>query len=185
LLGPAGVDELPKDGVRAIASCAATLELFTANESALPYLRKLLPVYSNQESLETVLSDPVYSRFSTVSNDIPLSHSEIEGAWTQICAFQDGSKCFRPTAGSLLEAWKAIMAASIAESIPVESSFLVEDLWRAVEDAEIPRGLFNAVLERIADKDIIKNDNNSKCKTVKIFQVSPHSRQRGQDAKKL
>jgi len=139
------------------------LELFTLKESALPYLRKLLPVYSNPDSFAAIFTGPAYRSLSAVSNDIPLSYAEIEEAWTQICAFAKDGNCFRPTAGSLLEVWKAIMSASVAEGIPLGSTFLVDDLWKATKDSEFPRALFDAILARIADEDAMEDGGNSKC----------------------
>lgn len=139
------------------------MELFTLKESALPYLRKLLPVYSNPDSFAAIFTGPAYRSLSAVSNDIPLSYAEIEEAWTQICAFAKDGNCFRPTAGSLLGVWKAIMSASVAEDIPLGSTFLVDDLWKATKDSEFPRALFDAILARIADEDAMEDGGNSKC----------------------
>ncbi|TLD37907.1 ATP-dependent RNA helicase [Venturia nashicola] len=163
LLRPATEDDIPTDGVRAIASCAATLELYTFNDSAIPYLRKLLPVYSSLESLAAIFTGPAYPSLSAVSNEVPLSHGEIAQGWIQICAFAKDGNCFRPTAASLLQVWKAMVSASVAEDIPLNSTFLVDDLWKATKDSEFPRALLDAILARIADNDTMEDGDNSKC----------------------
>lgn len=163
LLRPSTEDHVPKDGVRAIASCAATLELYTLKESAIPYLWKLLPLYSSPESFAAVFTGPAYRSLHAVGNDIPLSYQEIEQGWIQICAFAKDGKCFRPTAASLLDVWKAMVSASLAEDIPLNSTFLVDDLWKATKDSEFPRALFDAILARIADDDTMEDGDNSKC----------------------
>ncbi|TID25794.1 ATP-dependent RNA helicase [Venturia nashicola] len=162
LLRPATEDDIPTDGVRAIASCAATLELYTFNDSAIPYLRKLLPVYSSLESLAAIFTGPAYPSLSAVSNEVPLSHGEIAQGWIQICAFAKDGNCFRPTAASLLQVWKAMVSASVAEDIPLNSTFLVDDLWKATKDSEFPRALLDAILARIADNDTMEDGDNSK-----------------------
>jgi hypothetical protein len=98
-----------------------------------------------------------------VCNGLPSSHYEISQAWERICAFEDSRKCFRPTATILLAVWKAILAASTAEKIDLGSAFLVGDLWKAVKDEDYPRGLFDAVMQRITEKDIMEVDSNLKC----------------------
>jgi sister chromatid cohesion protein DCC1 len=161
------------------------LELFTLKESALPYLRKLLPIYSNSDSFTAIFSGPAYRSLSAVSDDIPLSRVEIEQAWTQICAFAKDGKCFRPTASSLLGVWKAIVSASVAEDIPISTSFLVDDLWKATKDSEFPRALFDAILARIADDNAMEDGGNSKCAQIKTFQVFLNTQYNGQDTKLL
>jgi sister chromatid cohesion protein DCC1 len=138
-------------------------------ESALPYLRKLLPVYSNPDSLTATFTGPTYRSLFGVGSDIPLSPAEIEESWIQICAFSKDGICFRPTAGSLLEVWKAIMSAAVAEDIPLASSFLVDDLWKASKDSEFPRALFDAILARVANKGSMEVESNYKCAQVKTF----------------
>jgi hypothetical protein len=128
-------------------------------------------VYLNSDSFAATFSGPAYRSLSAVSNDIPLSHAEIEQSWTQICAFAKDSNCFRPTAGSLLGVWKAVVSASVAEDIPISSTFLVDDLWKATKDSEFPRALFDAILARIVDGDAMEDGGNSKCAQVKTFQV--------------
>ncbi|QDS73139.1 hypothetical protein FKW77_001700 [Venturia effusa] len=162
LLRASAEDDIPKDGIRAIASCPSTLELYTAKDSAIPYLRKLLPVYSSPESLTGIFTGPAYRSLSAVSNDVPLSYLEIEQGWMHICAFAKDGNCFRPTAASLLEVWKAMVSASVAEDVPLNKTFLVDDLWKATKDSDFPRALFDAILARIADNDTMEDGGNSK-----------------------
>jgi sister chromatid cohesion protein DCC1 len=108
---------------------------------------------------------------SDIAKDVPFSDGEIQQAWTQICAFQDGRKSFRPTAAVLLSLWKAIVAASVAENFDLGSSFLADDLWALVKDEEYPRGMFNAIMHRVAERDTMEIDSGSKCTGQNNFQI--------------
>lgn len=89
-----------------------------------------------------------------------------------MCAFAKDRNCFRPTAFSLLEVWKAIVSASVAEDVSLRSTFLVDDLWKATKDSEFPRALFDAILARIADDDAMEDGDNSKCTHSKTSGLS-------------
>jgi sister chromatid cohesion protein DCC1 len=154
-------DSIPQDGYCAIASCGATLEASSSNESAIPYLQTLLPEYSSRE----ISAEAVNSTYTlrNIGNDIPLSDGEIHQAWSQLCAFEEGGKVFRPTAAVLLSLWKAIITASTAENVNIGSAFLVDDLWSIIVDEEYPRGMFNAIMHRLAEPESMDVDSGSKC----------------------
>ena len=143
---------IPNDGIMAVAQCSATLELIPSEDSALPYLKKLLPLWTKDR---TSVTDSPRSKHDVLS-DIPLSDAEIEIAWTQLCAFElgttrpDGSTSgFRPASSDLLEFWKAICAASYAEAIPLDDPLDPEVVWRLVSDEGYPRPFFYAVMRRL------------------------------------
>jgi hypothetical protein len=102
---------------------------------------------------------------SSIGTDIPLSDGEIHQAWSQLCAFEEGGKAFRPIAAVLLTLWKSVVTASIAENIDIESAFLLDDLWAVVAEEEYPRGMFNAVMHHVAATDAMEVDSGSKCTT--------------------
>jgi hypothetical protein len=104
-----------------------------------------------------------YSTLSSLSDDIPLSDGEILQAWAQLCAFEMGGKAFRPTAGILLSLWKAMVAAAVAENIDLGSAFLADDLWALIREEGYPRGMFNVLLQRIAEQETMEVDSSSKC----------------------
>jgi hypothetical protein len=137
------------------------LEVSSSTDSALPYLQTLLPAYSSRELLAEAVSS-TYTR-ANIGADIPLSDGEIYQAWTQLCAFEEGGKAFRPTAAVLLSLWEAIVAASTAENIDLGSAFLLNDLWAVIADDGYPRDLFNAMTHRIAEADTMEVDSASKC----------------------
>lgn len=157
-------DALPASELRAVASCSATMELLTTSESALLYLRKALPIYSTRE---VNTSAAVQSSFRSIANDVPLSTQEIQDSWSELCAFEDGGASFRPIAGILLELWKAIYTGALLENIDLGSAFLHDDLWVAVADEDFPRGLFDAALRRIEDRNAmeVEAEEGAKCKS--------------------
>lgn len=162
----ADADSPPQDGFCAIASCGATIEISSSTDSALPFLQKLLPSYSNRD-IPANGSSTHTSTLATIGADIPLSDGEIQRAWTQLCAFEAGNQAYRPTAAVLLALWKAILSASVAEGMNIGSPFLAEDLWNIVKDEEYPRGMFDAIMNRIVaddDADQMEVDSDtSKC----------------------
>ena len=139
-------DAISSSGIKAIASCSVTLELSKSAESALPYLRNLLPVYSSRD-LDA--SAAVKGTFINVCSNVPLSGGEVKEAWTALCAFEEQDAAFRPSASVLLELWKAIVVATVAEDFELASSFLIEDLWISMREEEYPRGMLDAVFRRI------------------------------------
>jgi hypothetical protein len=104
------------------------------------------------------------SSFDTICADIPLSNGELQDAWSAICAFEEQGASYRPTADILLQLWKAITVAAVAENMDLTGAFLVEDLWTTVKDEDFPRGLFDAFLQRVEDRNSMDVDAESKCK---------------------
>jgi sister chromatid cohesion protein DCC1 len=164
-------------GIQAISSTGVTLELSQSTESALPYLRKALLIYSSRD-LNAAAA--VKSSFETVCRDIPLSNGEVQDAWSMLCAFEEQGASYRPTANILLQLWKAITTTAFAEDLDLSKAFLVEDLWTAIKDEEYPRGMFDVFLYRVEDRNSMDVDANSKCKSRLLLRTEP-----GIDAKLL
>ncbi|KAF2458878.1 sister chromatid cohesion protein Dcc1 [Lineolata rhizophorae] len=161
--GPPQPAEEP--GLRAVACCATTLELLPPHEGneaqAEPemYLRELLPVYegpgaeadgdADMLDAETEAPGLRISKADAFA-DVPLSDEECEDGWRALCAFERGDAgAYRPAAGALLEAWKDILTASIAEGIEWGKQFRVGALWAVIEDENVPKGLFDGILRAI------------------------------------
>ena len=69
----------------------------------------------------------------------------------------------RPSIWALLSAYKAIFSAATSQGIHLESRFLIEDLWLAMEDDGYPRAFVEALLARLADKE---HPANGECKRL-------------------
>jgi hypothetical protein len=156
-------DAVPPLGIKVISTCGATLELSKSKESALPYLRKGLPVYTSRD-LNAAAA--VKQTFDDVCRNVPMSDGEVQIGWTALCAFEEQGASFRPSAAILLELWTAIKTAAIADDINITSAFLIEDLWITIRDEDFPRGLFDAFLRRIGEEDMMDGldaDAGSRC----------------------
>ena len=157
-------DLIPNLAIQAIATCSVTLELSKSTESAAPYLRKALPSYDSRDLNAT---KAVKTSFKEICGNVPLSNDEVLNAWVDLCAFEEQGASFRPSAGLLLELWKAIMTAATADTIDLTSAFLTEDLWIAVREEEYPRGLYDALLRRVEDGESMDVDTDAACKRAK------------------
>ncbi|KAI9774282.1 MAG: hypothetical protein M1840_004176 [Geoglossum simile] len=151
---------LQSPGLCAIASPKVTLELHHVASSPLPHLRKSIPIFHGPESrdgdLEMMASSPV--NFEKRGKDdifanTPACEEECERGWTEIAAFELYGGCVRPSIWALLSAYKAIFSAATSQGIELESRFLIEDLWQAMEDDDYPRAFVEAVLARLAAKE--------------------------------
>jgi hypothetical protein len=75
----------------------------------------------------------------------------------------------RPSIWALLSAYKAIFSAATLQGIQLESRFLIEDLWQAMEDDNYPRAFVEALLARLAAKEY---SIRGECKRFKPFYIS-------------
>jgi hypothetical protein len=179
--------------VTAVAKCASTLELHTLEEglSSTQFLERSLRLYDRPSSDGDVQmtgssSDLTLSESKRVKegifDDIPMSISECETAWKDLCAFVHSNTTtggelssltgFRPSAKVKLDVWKRMLEGSVLQGIDIEKQFLVKDLWKAVlddsEDEPFPRPLFQAVVRRLAESsgsnDNQDYDSEVKCK---------------------
>jgi len=141
---------LPIDGINAIASCTATLELHAVTESASNYLKVALITWDEDSST----SKPRQNGQSkhSILKEIPLSDGECEVSWAQLCAFEHNGRSYMPTAGALVSLWKDVLEVSIAESIDLSQMFLVDELWKVLDSqtmSSTPKQLLNALLCRL------------------------------------
>ncbi|KKA25664.1 hypothetical protein T310_0304 [Rasamsonia emersonii CBS 393.64] len=164
--------------VTAIAKCGSTLELHTLEEgfSATQFLERSLKLYDwlsvdgdvqmgEGGGLGSALTLSERKRVKEeILRDVPMSVSECESAWKELCAFvhsdtttgdNSGLTGFRPSARVKLDVWKRMVEGSVLQGIDMEKQFLVKDLWKAVldEDGEepFPQPLFEAVVRRLAE----------------------------------
>ena len=161
-------DVMPSQGIRAIASCGVTLEVSKSKESAFPYLRNALPLYMSRD-LNTAAA--AKASFDAICSNIPLSDGEVQAAWVDMCAFEEQGSSFRPSANILLELWTAILTAATADKINLTSVFVAEDLWISIRDEDYPRGLFDAIMQRIEDPEFMDVDAGPKCKCLSLFSI--------------
>ena len=147
---------IPLDRVSAIAQPTATLELIPSSFRGPSMLRNVLPVYniSRIESegnpgsaLVSRLADKM-SKYATLDN-VPLSSTEFEAFWTQLCAFEFEGQSWLPAATLLVGVWKSIISAAIANSLNLEQSFRIQDIMDLLREDGYPVPLIEAVVRRI------------------------------------
>lgn len=144
----------PTDGIRAIASCTATLELHPVTDTATNYLKAALLRWDG-ETLVSAAGRKPRSK-ADILKDVPLSPGECDNSWAQLCAFEYDAHCYQPTAQSLKSLWRDIVEAAVSESISLGEMFLVNELWKVLESqamGSVPRPFLEAVLRRLAPKD--------------------------------
>ncbi|KAI9667617.1 MAG: hypothetical protein M1821_000433 [Bathelium mastoideum] len=115
----------PQPGIRAVATCAHTLELLPQPASlatAKWHLAQHLPTWSGPESdslLTATTSSPSNLTRAAVFASIPLSPAECHNAWTALCAFEEAAqgRCWLPTAGARLGAWRAVLRGLVARGL--------------------------------------------------------------------
>lgn len=166
--GPDAVDTMTS-----IAKCGSTLELHTPPEgfSAIPFLMKMLRVYDRELSdgnhdvdmadvTGTETDADVAATINALFADIPISKTQCEQAWTELCAFVSRNSCWRPSPKCKVDVWKRVVEGSVLQGINLEQQFLVNDLWKSVLDDDdenggepFPRGLFEAIVERVCESE--------------------------------
>lgn len=144
-------NEIPIPVTRAIALCSSTLELHASTASAISLLRETLPVY------DVVAGDvdaTANGRTKAhVFNDMPLSDGECHAAWTQLMAFETDDGSYQPSPSALSQVWRSIMAAALAEGIPLDKQFMTNDVATAVAEEGHPASLTQAILAYLATDD--------------------------------
>ena len=142
---------MPLPGFAAIATCTATLELHPVSGSAIPYLITVLPVYDTGE--DTVDAAGNAQNKLHIFSNIPLSDDECEAGWRELVAFELAGSSYRPSAKTLLQIWRSINAAALAEGINLGSQFLTDDLHKAIEDEGYPLSLLTSLLSGLVAED--------------------------------
>ena len=133
--------------LRAIAQCAATLELIPATSSPEACLRTAIRLHPQSVASDTSTRAP--SR-DELLEEAPFSSAEFRKAWIQLCAFEDDGQARLPTASGLIGLWKSIVAAATVRSLDLSGSFPVGQLAGVVEEDGHTRALFQAVIARLS-----------------------------------
>lgn len=143
-------DNPERPRIAALAQNVFTLELTAAKpSSAAPYLKATLPMYSATGHYQV----KGHLTKGRVLSDVPLSQSECEQGWKELCCFElaGSSGSFVPSAKARLEAWKSMLATALADDIDLTSP-LVNDqiiyITGLCEDS--PAELSRAVLRSFA-----------------------------------
>ncbi|RDW78635.1 putative sister chromatid cohesion protein Dcc1 [Aspergillus mulundensis] len=156
--------------VTSIAKCGSTLELHKPAEgfSAVPFLNKMVRVFDGaawedmngaEAQDEGITGKEAMER---VFADVPVSRTQCEREWVEICAFvlpsptATATTYWRPSAEMRLRVWKRVVEGAVLQGIDLGKQFLVADLWKSVLDdddgvAPFPRPLFEAVVRRIRE----------------------------------
>ncbi|KAF1994452.1 hypothetical protein P154DRAFT_539596 [Amniculicola lignicola CBS 123094] len=143
-----GNEEIPAPTTRAVASCTATLELHPADTPPDAFLEEVLPVYDIVDK-EVDATGNGKSK-AVVLADIPLSEGQCEQAWKELMAFEFAGSSYRPSANTLVQVWKSIHDAALAEGIKLDQQFLTDTLLSALDDEGYPPSLIVAVLTGLA-----------------------------------
>ncbi|OAL04179.1 hypothetical protein IQ06DRAFT_115397 [Phaeosphaeriaceae sp. SRC1lsM3a] len=144
-------NEIPAPVTCAVASCTTTLELHPSNASAAALLRDALPVY--EQAADEMDATGNGRSMAAVFDDIPLSYAQCLSAWSELIAFELPKGSYRPSATVLVQAWSAINAATLAEGVPLDSQFLIDDITRAAAEEGYPPALITAILKHLAQED--------------------------------
>ena len=182
--GPDAVDTMTS-----IAKCGSTLELHTPPEgfSAIPFLMKMLRVYDRElsdgnpdldmvDDTETGGDGDGDATINALFADIPISKTQCEQAFTELCAFVSRNSCWRPSPKCKVDAWKRVVEGSVLQGINLEQQFLVNDLWKSVLDDDddnggepFPRGLFEAIVKRVCESESGIGGSSVKCEFVLLI----------------
>ncbi|KAF2645383.1 hypothetical protein P280DRAFT_475928 [Massarina eburnea CBS 473.64] len=139
---------IPAPTTRAIAACAATLELHPADGDGVSYLEAVLPVYDLVDG--EVDAEENRKTKPAIFSDIPLSDGECETAWNSLAAFEAAGSTYRPTAKTLAQVWASVNAASLAEGVKLDTQFLTEDLAKLVAEEGYPAPLAASLLQHLS-----------------------------------
>ncbi|EUC32297.1 hypothetical protein COCCADRAFT_99056 [Bipolaris zeicola 26-R-13] len=144
-------NEIPIPVTRAIALCSSTLELYASSASAIALLREVLPVYDIVAG--DVDATPNGMTKAGIFNDMPLSDGECQAGWRQLMAFDTNEGSYQPSPSALSHVWRSIIAAALAEGIPLDKQFMTSDIATAVAEEGHPAPLTQAVLAYLATDD--------------------------------
>lgn len=143
-------NEIPTPATCAIASCAHTLELHPNDGSAIGYLEEVLPIYDIVEGEVDVI--PNSKSKADIFADLPLSDAECDRGWEEVFAFELDGSSYRPSANTLVQAWRSVNAAALAEGIKPDSQFLTEDILKLTEEESFPSALIEAILRSLSQE---------------------------------
>ncbi|KAK2742917.1 hypothetical protein FQN57_005047 [Myotisia sp. PD_48] len=163
------------NSITTIGQCKSLLEVQKLDDTAaagLAYLRSVSREYGTVDLEEYALYSAEgqhnedetvvdHEEISEIFADMPYSLAECQRAWTQMCGFicldrvLNKKACWRPSASVKLAVWKHVLESAMLHGIDLRKQFLVQDLWKAVIDADaapFSRAVFEAVVRRLADR---------------------------------
>ncbi|KAF2279017.1 sister chromatid cohesion protein-like protein Dcc1 [Westerdykella ornata] len=143
-----GNQESPVPTTRAVASCAATLELHPSDASPIALLQQTLPFYDAVDG--DVYASANRRRKADIFPHLPFSDAECEHAWRTVMAFEHHGSSYRPSASTLAQLWKSVNAAALAEGVKLDGQFLTRDVVDPVAEEGHPESLVRAVLHYLA-----------------------------------
>lgn len=138
--------------VRAVAQCAATLELTPTSVDGISIFKQILPIYNvssdGAENNEYATLSEEYGK-EVAFEHMPLSRHQFADTWRNTCAFEFQGVAFLPSAACLASVWRSIMSSSISNCLNITKKFRTISLIDAVEEFGFPINLVNAVLKRV------------------------------------
>ncbi|SMR58429.1 unnamed protein product [Zymoseptoria tritici ST99CH_1E4] len=117
----------PRAGIEAIAKCESTIELLpSATQSAAPYIKAALPVFSstgNYSSQKNISKAELFSH-------IPLSEVECEIGWSELACFESTNPpgSFVPSGKVKAQIWDAAFTVAVAERTDLALPFSASDI---------------------------------------------------------
>ena len=162
-----GETSISEDAISAIAQPTAILELIPSSSNGESILRQILPVYDAENELGPSSVTPAADRITkdTILDNVPLSFTEFEVSWIQLCAFEHEGSAWLPVPSLLCQVWKSIMSAATASSVDLSHIFPTEDIERLVTEDGYPVRLTRAILRRVQSR---KEDPMDGCKRILV-----------------
>lgn len=139
----------------AVAQCPSTLELVAITPSGEAFLRAHLPIYGKALASEQ-LADRILP-FSAISKgalllDAPLSSTEYQTSWVDLCCFEDHGSSYVPSDDTLLDAWSSILSTATIRGINLGRSFEIGAFRNDAHEADLPFPLIVAVFARLREE---------------------------------
>ena len=150
-------EHLHVGSVTAVAKCNMILEVIARPTSAVPYLKKRIPIYGTSQ-LEVTM-DGRGNEFAEdgriigkqeLLDDSPCCLKELEVGLTELCVFYSDEYIWRPSDAVLLALWASFMSAATVKGLRVDGYLEMS----AVADVMIEDGftvfLIQAMFLRLA-----------------------------------
>lgn len=173
------------NALEAIAKCNSTLELTPVSKtSAIPFIKKALPIYASTGNFESPKSVSKAELFS----HIPLSQAECEEGWSELACFESINPpgCFIPSAKVKVQVWETALTAATAEGANLQDPFIADDIPVFAMDLredwpiELLTGIFASVSPKTAG-DNLAIDEERCVRFVGLSQLEARSGGRATD----
>lgn len=178
---------LPRTGIEAVAKCESTIELLpTATQSAAPFIKAALPVFSstgNYSSQKNISKAELFSH-------IPLSEAECELGWSELACFESTNPAgsFVPSGKVKAQIWDAAFTVAVAERTDLALPFSATDIPNYATElvqewpAELVAAIFASVSKSSSEGTLVVD--KEKCiRFVGISHLSAKSEGRPTDTK--